>query len=190
MGTVLLATDGTASSIDALRRAVPLLAAGSAYAVVSHAVPAPLAVGGVEAPMAAMPDPELDARMRAEQKEELDKAMDAIDRALPAPATRMFAVGDAAAEICRAATDLPADVIVVGAHDRGWLSRLLLGSVSDDVVHRARCPVLVVGHEDTGSSSGAGEASGSASASGSSSASGSESPSESGSPAEPPPSDT
>jgi nucleotide-binding universal stress UspA family protein len=109
--------------------------------------------------MAAMPDPELDARMRAEQKAELDKAMDAIDRALPAPATRLFAVGDAAAEICRAATDLPADVIVVGAHDRGWLSRLLLGSVSDDVVHRARCPVLVVGQDETDSSSATSEAS-------------------------------
>jgi nucleotide-binding universal stress UspA family protein len=165
MGTVLLATDGTTSSIEALRRAVPLLAGGSAYAVlgvVSHAVPAPLAVGGVEAPMAAMPDAELEARMRAEQKTELDRAMDVIDEALPAPATRLFAVGDAAAEICRAAGNLPADLIVVGAHDRGWLSRLLLGSVSDDVVHRARCPVLVVGHEETRASSATGPSSDSA----------------------------
>lgn len=37
-----------------------------------------------------------------------------------------------------------ADVIVVGSHGYGFLSRVLLGSISDFVVHHAPCSVLVV----------------------------------------------
>jgi nucleotide-binding universal stress UspA family protein len=39
---------------------------------------------------------------------------------------------------------LNVDVIVVGSHGRGALERLLLGSVSDQVVRHAPCPVLVI----------------------------------------------
>lgn len=38
------------------------------------------------------------------------------------------------------------DLLVVGSHGRKGLDRVLLGSVSHAVVHRAPCPVLVVGH--------------------------------------------
>lgn len=37
------------------------------------------------------------------------------------------------------------DLLVVGSHGRKWLDRVLLGSVSHAVVHRAACPVLVIG---------------------------------------------
>lgn len=37
-----------------------------------------------------------------------------------------------------------ARLVVVGTHGRGTVSRTVLGSVSDNVVHHARCPVLVV----------------------------------------------
>jgi nucleotide-binding universal stress UspA family protein len=42
------------------------------------------------------------------------------------------------------ATDLEADLVVVGTHGGGWLSHFLLGSVAEGVVRRAPCPVLVV----------------------------------------------
>jgi nucleotide-binding universal stress UspA family protein len=41
-------------------------------------------------------------------------------------------------------------VVVVGAHRRGGLSRLFLGSTAKDVLKRARRPVLVVRDPDTG----------------------------------------
>jgi nucleotide-binding universal stress UspA family protein len=39
---------------------------------------------------------------------------------------------------------LQLDLLVIGTHGRGGLSRLLHGSVSRDIAQRARCPVVVV----------------------------------------------
>lgn len=51
---------------------------------------------------------------------------------------------DPATEIAQLATDLEAELVVVGTHGRRGLRRLLLGSVAEGVVRLARCPVLVV----------------------------------------------
>jgi nucleotide-binding universal stress UspA family protein len=37
-----------------------------------------------------------------------------------------------------------ADLVIVGSRGLGGFKRLMLGSVSDQVVHHAVCPVLVV----------------------------------------------
>lgn len=37
-----------------------------------------------------------------------------------------------------------ADLLAVGAHQRGWLARAFLGSVSHGLLRHAPCPVLVV----------------------------------------------
>jgi nucleotide-binding universal stress UspA family protein len=52
--------------------------------------------------------------------------------------------GDPAESIVDAARSERADMIVVGSHGRGTLGRALIGSVSDQVVRHAPCPVLVV----------------------------------------------
>lgn len=54
------------------------------------------------------------------------------------------AEGDPATAIIRAAHEHHVDVIVVGSHQRSWLSRLFVGSVTSDVVREADIPVLVV----------------------------------------------
>jgi len=46
--------------------------------------------------------------------------------------------------IVNAARALHADLVVMGSHGRRGLSRVLIGSVAEDVVRRAPCPVLVV----------------------------------------------
>jgi len=52
--------------------------------------------------------------------------------------------GFAAAEIVRVAEETGADMIVLGTHGRSGLGRLLMGSVAEQVVRRAKCPVLTV----------------------------------------------
>jgi nucleotide-binding universal stress UspA family protein len=52
--------------------------------------------------------------------------------------------GNAAPEILRVAEESHCDVIVLGTHGRTGLARLLLGSVAEQVVRRASCPVLMV----------------------------------------------
>ena len=47
-------------------------------------------------------------------------------------------------EIVALATDELADLLVIGTHGRGGMSRVLLGSVADRVVRLAPCPVLTV----------------------------------------------
>lgn len=53
-------------------------------------------------------------------------------------------MGTAWREILRTAEDTKADLIVLGAHSRGILGRMFLGSTSNQVVRQAPCPVLVV----------------------------------------------
>ena len=50
-------------------------------------------------------------------------------------------------EILRTALDWRADVIVMGPHGRGRVARFLLGSVAEEVIRRAACPVVTVAHE-------------------------------------------
>jgi nucleotide-binding universal stress UspA family protein len=52
------------------------------------------------------------------------------------------------AEIVALATDVKADLVVIGTHGRDGLNRALLGSVADRVVHHAPCPVLTVRGSD------------------------------------------
>jgi nucleotide-binding universal stress UspA family protein len=52
--------------------------------------------------------------------------------------------GDPAREILAAAAEIDCDMIVMGTHGRSGLERLLLGSVSEQVLRKARCPVVMV----------------------------------------------
>jgi nucleotide-binding universal stress UspA family protein len=45
-------------------------------------------------------------------------------------------------QIAQLASDLSADLIIVGTHSRQGLARLLLGSVAESLVRNAPCPVL------------------------------------------------
>ena len=54
------------------------------------------------------------------------------------------AVGPTAQEILRVADERGVDQIVMGTHGRGAVGSLLLGSVTQRVVHQAKVPVLLV----------------------------------------------
>jgi nucleotide-binding universal stress UspA family protein len=56
--------------------------------------------------------------------------------------------GNPAQMILQAAIDIGADIVVVGTHHRSGLKKLVLGSVAEQVLHGAHCPVLVVMAKD------------------------------------------
>jgi nucleotide-binding universal stress UspA family protein len=75
---------------------------------------------------------------------------DALDRVVRAAARPgldlhgMLRQGPAWSEIAAAATELHADLVVIGTHGRRGLAHALLGSVAEKVVRTAPCPVLTV----------------------------------------------
>jgi nucleotide-binding universal stress UspA family protein len=62
--------------------------------------------------------------------------------ARPASATVRAVTGFAASELIDASKD--SDLLVVGSRGGGGFARLMLGSVTSQVVHHAACPVVVV----------------------------------------------
>lgn len=52
--------------------------------------------------------------------------------------------GEPAKEILRIAQETPCDLIVIGTHGRTGMGRLLMGSVAEQVVRKAACPVVTV----------------------------------------------
>lgn len=59
-----------------------------------------------------------------------------------------FRLGAPAEQLVQLASDLDADLVVVGTHGRSGLQRLVLGSVAERVVRLGRCPVWIVRPKD------------------------------------------
>ena len=57
-------------------------------------------------------------------------------------------VGTPIVEIIRTAREREVDLIVIGTHGRSGLSHMLLGSVAENVVRQAPCPVLSIRHPE------------------------------------------
>lgn len=77
-----------------------------------------------------------------------ERAWEQLLQVWPAePARRvqhLLAEGEPATEILRTAREQDCDLIVMGTHGRTGLDRFVLGSVAEQVVRQAGCPVLTV----------------------------------------------
>jgi nucleotide-binding universal stress UspA family protein len=52
---------------------------------------------------------------------------------------------DPAAQILEATQDRSIDLLVIGTRGQKGLARLVLGSTAEELIHRARCPILAIG---------------------------------------------
>jgi len=52
--------------------------------------------------------------------------------------------GDFAEVILKSATDYHADLIVMGSHSRRWLEEILMGSVTEQVLHHTSIPLFII----------------------------------------------
>ncbi len=70
-----------------------------------------------------------------------------LEKVVPAgavPHEHQLLMGLPADEIVRLAEEQHVDLIVIGSHGRTGLARVLMGSVAELVMRRAKCPVLTV----------------------------------------------
>lgn len=83
---------------------------------------------------------------RGALEDEARKRLEELDKThFPsAEVRRLVRAGSPADEIVEAASEEDADLIVIGTHGRGGLSRVLFGSVAENVMRHADCPVLTV----------------------------------------------
>ncbi|MBY0457277.1 MAG: universal stress protein [Gemmataceae bacterium] len=139
---ILVPTDFTDCATKAVRYAAELADKFQAELILLHVVPDTV----LALPDAVMPTPaplaDLDA-LREAGKSGLANLIGALklERLNPRPEVRL---GSPEQEIVAAAHDLKADLVCVSTHGRDGLSRVLLGSVAEQVVRHAPCPVLTV----------------------------------------------
>lgn len=62
--------------------------------------------------------------------------------------TALLVEGETVETILKEASRLEVDMIVVGSHGRGAMYQLLVGSVSEGILHRSEYPILVVPTHD------------------------------------------
>ncbi len=132
---ILCPTDFSDSSEAAFRLAADLARCHRCRLVLLHVleVPASAYLGGV-----LVPDP-------AEQADEARARLERLQPDGPAvEVERRLVEGQPAEEIVQAATETGCDLIVLGTHGRTGVGRLLLGSVAEQVLRNAPCPVLTV----------------------------------------------
>jgi len=133
--TVLWATDGSESAARALAYALDLAEPDNAKLVVAHANETFVSRGRF--PVLA-------------DESELREAIDLQVKTLRSGGlnatfiVRTCAAGHAARTIAEIAGEVGADLIVVGTHGHGRMAGLLLGSVTQGLLHTGVCPVLAI----------------------------------------------
>lgn len=143
---VLLCTDGSEVSIEALRTALPLLAPADRTVLVT--VESSVAADTTTGSGFTVDESTEDVGGLIETTGDLAamRILEGTKDALRLDDVELKAiVGRPGRAICELAADLPASVVVIGTSGRGGLRRAVLGSTSDHVVRHAPCPVLVQG---------------------------------------------
>ena len=79
-----------------------------------------------------------------EDLQEFQKTLERFVSAVDYPVTAVSVEALVVDEILKRAADLPADLIVMGTHGRSGFDRLVLGSVAERVLVKAKCPVLTI----------------------------------------------
>ena len=79
-----------------------------------------------------------------DRRESLAQRLVTRGQAAGVAVTFLVWTGEPGESIVEAALAEAVDVVLVGAHNRGTIGRLLMGSVSDYVARHAPCPVLIV----------------------------------------------
>jgi nucleotide-binding universal stress UspA family protein len=137
--TILHPTDFSEPCAQALRVAVALAREQSARMILLHVIVPP------RAGLKYMPIP---PPVSGASREELEEMLRGLRASVPdnIPVDCRLAEGekDAAKSIVDVAHTMRCDLTVMGTNGRGWLGRALLGSIAEQVMRTAPCPVVTV----------------------------------------------
>ncbi len=133
---ILHPTDFSEHSEHAFHLACSLARDHGANLIVLHAWAPPTAMAFGEV----LPDPATESEYE-EAAAELGRMRPLNDDML---IVQRIEEGDPVSVILRVAEERCADLIVMGTHGRTGIRRLLMGSVAEQVVRRAACPVVTV----------------------------------------------
>jgi len=141
MSGITVGIDGSDHSIRALEWAASEAAVRNTPLTVLtvHLVPQS---GWTGNPIVVSQDSEDLEKERQAAEEMTLKVTSQLGEARPASATVRAVIGFPAHELIEASRE--ADLMVVGSRGAGGFARLVAGSVSNQVVHHAHCPVVVV----------------------------------------------
>ena len=137
---ILLATDGSGDAAQATEAATDLAKkSGSELHVVHvwHDVPSPYAHKFVR------------GELKRQGQEILDEQVRKIEEAGGTVTRDHLREGRTSDEVIKLSEELAVGLLVVGSRGMGTVRRILMGSHSEEIVHRARVPVLVVRRGDS-----------------------------------------
>jgi nucleotide-binding universal stress UspA family protein len=137
--TILVPTDFSACAQEAVDYALKLAARLDANVCIMHAYLWPIA--GWEGAWAFPAD--VITQLDAESRAKLDSVVNKARETLPNTSARFYS-GDPREAVPKLASELKADLIVIGTHGRKGLSRAILGSVTESVMRHAPCAVLAI----------------------------------------------
>jgi universal stress protein A len=140
---ILVATDFSDRSRAALRYAIGLTRELEAGIDVLHVIDPPRKTELIVDAYLGRPMPKIDPGLVADAERKIKQFTDSVPHE-GLEIGRLVEPGDPAATIVRMATELPADLIVIGTHARTGVSELVLGSVAHRVLTVAPCPVVTL----------------------------------------------
>lgn len=145
---ILVATDGSEQAIAAARFVRRLVNPATVGRVTVMAAIRPITSTAYfgDVAMVGIPQDAWESMNEAAQagaRATVQKTVEALADVVPDIET-LVRTGSPAEEVVDAAKQLEADLIVIGSRGWGEVRAVLLGSVSERVLHLAHCPVLIV----------------------------------------------
>src|SRR3712207_4184283 len=137
---IVLATDGSEDAAAATRAAVDLASRSGSELHVMHAfefIP-PREYMSVALRLHSLSD------FSQQGQRLLDEQVEAIEAAGGVVSNAQLRMGSPVDQILNLSEELEAGLVVVGRRGLGGVKRLLMGSVSEAIIHHAHCPVLVL----------------------------------------------
>lgn len=141
MPEIVVGIDGSEHSVLALEWALKQAALQHSQVTVLTVNSVPES-GWTGLPVTVAQDPVDEEKARQAAEAMTQKVLSQLGEAQPSSATIRAVTGYPATELIKASRD--ADLLVVGSRGAGGFTKLLVGSVSSQVVNHAACPVVVV----------------------------------------------